>query len=127
MKRQLCQLSLILAAGLAAPATFAGADIVKCIDNAGHVTLTDQPCTNGAVTVRMASMPAAADTAPAQPYPLTVERSSMPPAGSLQRHSAPPRAKAQAKPIQRDVATMKEARAQFLLGDTGIRETLAGR
>lgn len=125
MKRQFCQLSLILAASLAAPATFAGADIVKCIDSAGHVTLTDQPCANGTATVRMASMPAAGDTAPAQPYPLAVERSSIPPAAGLQRPGAPPRAKA--KPMEGDVATLKAARAQFLLGDAGTRETLAGR
>ena len=56
MKRHLC-LS-ILCAALTAPAAYAGADIVKCVDGLGRVTLTDQPCDGGAATVRLASMPA---------------------------------------------------------------------
>ncbi|MBQ5949858.1 DUF4124 domain-containing protein [Massilia sp. ST3] len=123
MKRILCQLSLLAAATAAAPAVLAGNDIVKCIDSAGHVTLTDQPCGDGTTTVRMANMPAAEGVSTAQPYPLTVERSSVPPARAAER-KAPRRAKA--KPMQRDVATLKEARAQFLLLDSGAKHTLAG-
>ena len=121
MKRILCQLSLIAAAAAAAPAALAGAEIVKCIDSAGHVTLTDQPCGDGSTTVRMAKMPAAEGDANAQPYPLSVERSSVPPRPAVRK--APQRDKA--KPMQRDVATLKEARAQFLLLDSSVKPTVA--
>ena len=121
MKRYLCQLSLIAAAAASAPAAIAGAEIVKCIDSTGHVTLTDQPCGEGTTTVRMAKMPAAEGEASVQPYPLSAERSSVPPRPAVRK--APQRDKA--KPMQRDVATLKEARAQFLLLDSSTRHTLA--
>ena len=47
MKRLASQLSLIIAALAATPAALAGSDILKCVDGAGHVTLTDQPCESG--------------------------------------------------------------------------------
>lgn len=123
MKRILIQLSLFAAAATAVPA-MAGSEIVKCIDAKGHVTLTDQACGDGTTTVRMARMPAgAAEVAPAAPYPLAAERASLPPPRALQRR-APARAKA--KPMQRDIHTLKEARAQFLLLDAGAKQTLAG-
>jgi hypothetical protein len=122
MKRYLCQLSLIAAAAASAPAALAGAEIVKCIDSTGHVTLTDQPCGEGTTTVRMAKMPAPEGEANAQPYPLNVERSSVPPPRPAVR-KAPQRDKA--KPMQRDVATLKEARAQFLLLDSSVKPTVA--
>jgi hypothetical protein len=122
MKRFLCQLSLIAAAAASAPAAFAGAEIVKCIDSTGHVTLTDQPCGEGTTTVRMAKMPAAEGEASVQPYPLSVERNSVPPQRPAVR-KAPQRDKA--KPMQRDVATLKEARAQFLLLDSSTKPTVA--
>lgn len=123
MKPYLCQFSLLAAAAAFAPAALAGAEIVKCIDGSGHVTLTDQPCGEGTTMVRMAKMPAAEGEANAQPYPLTVERSSVPPPRPAVRKT-PQRDKA--KPMQRDVATLKEARAQFLLDDTRTKHTLAG-
>ena len=123
MKRVLIQLSLFAAAAMAAPA-MAGSEIVKCIDAGGHVTLTDQPCSDGTTTVRMAKTPAnSIEAAPAEPYPLAAERASLPPPRALQRR-APARAKA--KPMQRDINTLKEARAQFLLLDAGAKQTLAG-
>lgn len=119
MKRHLC-LS-ILCAALAAPA-FGGADIVKCVDESGRVTLTDQPCDGGAATVRLASMPA--DDSPArvvQAYPLAVEHGVLPPPPP--RRVMAPRVKA--KPLTQDVATLKAARANFLLMDTSGKQTLA--
>jgi len=119
MKRHLC-LS-ILCAALSAPAAYAGSDIVKCVDGLGRVTLTDQPCDGGAATVRVASMPADEGLSRAQPYPLAVEHSVLPP--PPQKRVMAPRAKA--KPLMRDVATLKAARANFLLLDAGGRQTLA--
>jgi hypothetical protein len=119
MKRHLC-LS-ILCAALAAPA-FGGADIVKCVDDAGRVTLTDQPCAGGAATVRLASMPADEGVTRVQPHPMAVEHGVLPP--PPQRRVLPPRVKA--KPLTQDVATLKMARANFLLMDAGGKQqTLA--
>lgn len=125
MKRVLIQLSLIAAAAMAAPAAMAGSEIVKCIDGKGHVTLTDQPCADGTTTVRMARMPADVQGATAaEPYPLAAERASLPPPRALQRRL--PATRAKAKPMQRDIHTLKEARAAFLLYDAGGKQTLAG-
>ena len=120
MKRHLC-LS-ILCAALAAPAAHAGSDIVKCVDGLGRVTLTDQPCDGGATTVRVASMPSDEGVTRIQPYPLAVEHSVLPPAPAQRRVLAP---RAKAKPLMRDVATLKAARANFLLMDTGGKQTFA--
>lgn len=120
MKRHLC-LSILVAA-MAAPAAHAGSDIVKCVDGAGRVTLTDQPCDSGTTTVRLASMPADEGITRAEPYPLATEHGVLPPP-PVQRRQVAPRVKA--KPMMRDVATLKAARAQFLLMDTGAKQTLA--
>jgi hypothetical protein len=121
MKRHLC-LSILVAA-MAAPAAYGGADIVKCVDGAGRVTLTDQPCEGGATLVRLANTPADEGVSRAEPHPLVTEQGTLPPPPAVQRRQAAPRVKA--KPMTRDVATLKEARAQFLLMDTGAKQTLA--
>lgn len=115
MQRHLC-LSLVVAA-LAAPA-LAGGNIVKCVDRAGHITLTDQPCEAGATMVRLASMPAASGAARAEAYPLAAEPAVLPPPRLVQGRYVMQRAKP--KPLKRDVLTLKEARAQFLLMDAGV-------
>ena len=122
MKRHLC-LSILLAA-LAAPGAHAGAGIVKCVDADGRVTLTDQPCANGAMAVRVVTSPAGEGTTRAEPYPLAAEHDVLPPPSALQRRQAAPRTKT--RPMTRDVATLKAARAQFLLMDAGAgKQTLA--
>lgn len=122
MKRHLC-LSILVAA-LAAPGAHAGADIVKCVDGAGRITLTDQPCENGATVVRLANTPADEGITRAEPYPLATEQAVLPPPPAVQRRQAAQRVKA--KPMMRDVATLKAARAQFLLTDAGSsKQTLA--
>lgn len=125
MKRHLC-LSILVAALAApsAPLAHAGANIVKCIDGAGRVTLTDQPCDNGATMVRLANTPADEGITRAEPYPLIADHGVLPPPPAVQRRQAIRRAKA--KPLKRDVATLKAARAQFLLMDAGAsKQTLA--
>ncbi len=121
MKRHLCL--IILAAALAAPAAHAGADIVKCVDGAGRITLTDQPCDGGAATVRLANMPADEGIARVEPHPLAVEHGVLPPPPARRY----PAVRVKAKPMKQDVATLKAARAQFLLMDAGAgaRQTLA--
>jgi len=124
MKRQL-SIFLLAAAAIAAPSAYSDTVIVKCIDGAGRVTFTDRPCEAGAATVRMASMPSSEGMTRIAAYPLAARADALPPARALQRSAAPmPRVKAE--PLASDVATLKAARAQFLIGDVGSRETLAG-
>jgi len=120
MKRPLC-FSILLAA-LAVPAVQAESTIVKCVDSGGRITLTDQPCDAGATTVRLASMPADEGVTRIQPYPLVAEAAVLP-APVVRRHVAMPRT--QAKPLTQDVATLKAARAQFLMADAVGKPTLA--
>ena len=126
MKRRACQLSLIIAACAAAPSAMAGPEIVKCIDRNGHVTLTDQPCPAGSVTRRVDTAPALS-TEPAgtsgtpgetqsgqgqaQPVERHVAPRPMPPQGKWR----PP--KAGKMPLSRDVATLRQARLQFMSQD----------
>ncbi|VXC04250.1 DUF4124 domain-containing protein [Massilia sp. 9I] len=120
MKRHLSLSILVAALAAASASAFAGSDIVKCIDGAGRVTLTDQPCDGGAATVRLASSPADEGITRAEPYPLAVEHAVLPPAPAQRRHLLP---RVKAKPMMRDVATLKAARAQFLLLDAGSKQT----
>jgi hypothetical protein len=114
MNRLVRKTTILIAFAVAAPLASAGNNIVKCVDTTGHVTLTDQPCPAGAATVPM-------DAGPAGPGVVTVERYPAPaatPAGAAQwRQSAPKR-----MTLKRDVATLKEARAQWLLMDAAGKQ-----
>ena len=124
MKRLASGLSLMLAVIAVTPAALAGSEILKCVDSSGHVTLTDQPCEGGSHGTRLVSS-AAPDTAPpeasihaAQPQPqaATVQRYEAPPA-MLRRQDWRPRVPNRDRPLARDVATLKAARAQLMLSD----------
>ena len=119
MKRLASQLSLVFAAIAAAPAALAGSEILKCVDAGGHVTLTDQPCESGAQATRLVSN-AGSESAPAAaelqrpavqryeaPHPLQRQQAWRPRVAQVQ----------QDRPLARDVATLKAARAQLLLTD----------
>ena len=132
MKRLATQLSIVFAAIAAAPAALAGSEVLKCVDVEGHVTLTDQPCESGARMTRLvaAAAPeseAEAPAAVAAPQAPAVQRYEAAPA--LQRQQSwRPRVAAQTdRPLARDVATLKAARAQLLLIDSDRvhRPTLA--
>jgi hypothetical protein len=111
MKRPVRLLSMIAAAALAAPA-LAG-EIVKCVDNNGHVTLTDQPCASDAATVRLSQ-----DTATQLPQRHVLPAVDQPhPAWKRPNLAAPAK-------LARDVATLKEARRMLMLQDA--RPRLAG-
>jgi hypothetical protein len=107
MKRTVCLLSLI-AAALASPPAVMAAAIVKCVAPDGHVTLTDQPCSDGASTVRLDTD----DDASARP---PTEHVSAPHA--LPHSTAPARPATRRVSLPRDIATLKAARAQLLLMD----------
>ena len=132
MKRLATQLSIVFAAIAAAPAALAGSEVLKCVDVEGHVTLTDQPCESGARMTRLVagSAPEGVQDTPAQaaamPAPM-VQRHQAAPALERQQ-SWRPRIPAQTdRPLARDVATLKAARAQLLLidSDRTRRPTLA--
>lgn len=130
MKRPAKLYSLITAAvvALAAPATFA-ADIVKCVDPAGHVTLTDQPCETGSASIRVerglsqapASMPVATVPTEAPQCKGARERYVLPVVDPVAWKRPDLR---RAAPLERDVATLREARRTLLL--QASRASLAG-
>jgi hypothetical protein len=125
MKRHFCQLLLLATTTMVAPVAFSGTSIVKCVDDEGRVTLTDRPCEVGATTVRMASEPANDGVTRVPAYPLVAEASVLPPPRVFQRvHVPAPRTVA--KPLASDVATLKAARAQFVLSDVRSTPALAG-
>ncbi|HEX9171287.1 MAG TPA: DUF4124 domain-containing protein [Telluria sp.] len=135
MKRQASQLSLILAAFAFAPTALAGSEIVKCTDNAGHVTLTDQPCSANSTSVRLSQTPpvaaaeavlddaqAAADASEAlaaAPAASTIERHTTH-ALVRQANWTPPPAP-RSRPLANDVATLKAARLQLLMMDSAAK------
>jgi hypothetical protein len=128
MKRLASQLTLVFAAIAAAPAALAGSEILKCVDAGGHVTLTDQPCESGARATRLVSnaAPESAAVGSGEVHPLAVQRYEAPVAMQRQ-HNWRPRVPQNDRPLARDVATLKAARAQLLLidADRHARPTLA--
>lgn len=134
MKRQASQLSFLLAAFAFAPAALAGSEIVKCVDPSGHVTLTDQPCSASAETVRLTPVAAsgpAGETAPgADELVADADVSTASPVATAERHTVralvrqsswktPPAPGS--RPLARDVATLKAARLQMLMLDGATR------
>jgi len=129
MKHQLSSISLLAAALLAAPSAFSESAIVKCIDGGGRVTLTDRPCEAGSATIRMAHLSSNEGVTRVEPHPLAAEHDTLPPPRLLQQAALRrglPMQRVAAKPMASDVATLKAARAQFLLSDVGSKQTLAG-
>lgn len=119
MKHLASQLTLILTAIAAAPAALAGSEILKCVDAGGHVTLTDQPCESGSQATRLVSL-AGSESAPtaAEARSLAVQRYEAPHALQRQQAWRPRVVEAQRdRPLARDVATLKAARAQLLSSD----------
>jgi hypothetical protein len=130
MKHRACQLYLILATA-AAPAAWAGTDILKCVDRGGHVTLTDQPCPAGSAVEKVlvpdagggsyggsgaaGSTGAGADEAAGTPAMPAMEHFPAPPPAPRARLRQP----AARRALSRDAATLKAARAQMLLRDEG--------
>lgn len=121
---------LILAAvlGVALPAAHAGGAITKCVDGAGRVTLTDQPCDAHTVTsaVVVPATPTDQDTLTA----IALVPASAPARSAALRQARP----APAAPLQAphaafsgDMATMKQARVALLLQDAAPRNRLAAR
>lgn len=131
-------LSLLLAGLLALPAAAMAGDILKCVDTAGRVTLTDRPCESGSAATRLESDGSAAyggsgmagSTGSSGPEPQPVSGAPVPqryvlPAVEL-RHDAWKRSAAdRPAALARDIATLKEARRMQLIQETP-RHSLAG-
>jgi hypothetical protein len=132
--------SIFIATMLAASAAFAGADIVKCVDQDGKVTLTDAACGDGvrAVVVAAAEAPV---TAPADNE---AADGGLVAAAPAVHRAAPQRVAFAPQPIQhdswtaarankmlsRDVETLKAARLSMQVLDsasaTARQQRLAG-
>jgi hypothetical protein len=147
MKRRVCTTSILLAALAAAPAVWAGPEIVKCVAPSGHITLTDQPCPAGSTVTHLESSAqgvyrsSGASGSSGSAGATGSGSDSDSDAGAapvLEHYQAPhalPRAPARAPAgkkaeprkvsMTRDIATLKEARAQWLLQDAGTRPRLA--
>ncbi len=70
MNRPAFTTTLFLGCMIAASASLAGTDIVKCVDAAGHIVITDQPCAGGSeifATPALAPVPALAPAAAIEP------------------------------------------------------------
>jgi hypothetical protein len=125
MNRHTIRASLFVTAMLAASATFAGTDIVKCVDQDGQVTLTDSHCGEAVEKVQVAGsaeMPAAEPTidAPAVAAVPAVRRSAvqrfvLPPAAP--RHSSWSVPRPASRPLARDVETLRAARVSMQVLD----------
>jgi hypothetical protein len=136
MNRQTIRSSIFFTAMLAASAAFAGGDIVKCVDQAGKVTLTENQCSEGVQTVlvtgdapAVASEAAAADpTVQAAPARRAVQRLSYAPVAIQHDNWTAP--KSMARPLARDVETLKAARISMQVLDeassTSRHQRLAG-
>ncbi|MDB5935105.1 MAG: hypothetical protein JWQ01_2449 [Massilia sp.] len=120
--------SILLTAMLAASAAFAaGGDIVKCVDQSGRVTLTDNQCSAGVATVVVAAespaeapvevVAADADSMPAAPAVrrLATQRIAYTPAAI--QHDSWAAAHAKTRMLARDVETLKAARLSMQVLD----------
>lgn len=98
----------------------AGSTINKCIDRAGQVTLTDQPCDANTVS----STVAVPGTAPDNP-PVPTIVSTNAPVRPVRWTPAPPSGASAHAALSGDMATLKQARVRMLLQDGPPRTRLA--
>jgi hypothetical protein len=137
MKRRVCKISILLAALAAAPAVWAGPEIVKCVAADGRATLTDQPCPPGSTVTHLESSTSGAyggsgssgATSSGSDGVAVPAVEHYPASRALPRAPARAPAGKKAEPrklsMTRDIATLKEARAQWLLQDAAAHPRLA--
>ena len=104
-------LAFSLGALLFASSAMAAPPLLKCVDSAGRVTLTDHACADGTQQVNM--LDASGRPIVAEHFIATAAEI---PRGPLPKR-APPTASPQAKPSP-DVATLRAARMAMQLGDS---------
>lgn len=110
--------TLFVAGMVFVSSTFAGTEVIKCTDQSGHVTLTDQPCQGEAAQELLSGASSLADGA----APAASDRyqlSTLPP--STRMRAAPfTQVQAPGRALARDVATLKEARRTLMLLDSSM-------
>jgi hypothetical protein len=114
--------ALMFSAALSLSPAQAGSAINKCVDGAGRVTLTDQPCDAHTVSSSVAVPGTPAEPRTSEVVYLGNAAANAPlrqarwvPAASTPAHAA----------LAGDMATMKQARVQMLLQDAAPRARLA--
>ncbi|WP_426109696.1 DUF4124 domain-containing protein [Massilia sp. PWRC2] len=93
----------LCAAVLALPA-WASGDIVKCVDGAGHVTLTDSDCGSASATVLVAA---------ARPAPVVRRVAPLVPGGAPLEHAAWVSSRPRSSTLAGDAATLRAARSSL--------------
>jgi hypothetical protein len=132
MIRQTVRRTLFIAGMVFVSSTFAGTEVIKCTDDSGRVTLTDQPCQRDdeQVVLSAAATPAAATVAEAVAgVASSGERyqvRALPPSRSL-RAAPYTEVHAPGRSLARDVATLKEARRTLMLLDSTMAASRQGR
>lgn len=116
--------TLFVAGMVFVSSTFAGTEVIKCTDEAGRVTLTDQPCQSDATAVVLSAATPAEVAAPERNAlavaPAAAERyqvRALPPSTRL-RPAPYTEVQAPGRSLARDVATLKEARRTLMLLDS---------
>ncbi|HEY0491016.1 MAG TPA: DUF4124 domain-containing protein [Telluria sp.] len=132
MIRHTVRRTLFIAGMVFVSSTFAGTEVIKCTDDSGRVTLTDQPCQrddeqlvlSAAATPEVASVPEAVAEAASSSARYQVR--ALPPSPRLR---AAPYTDVQApgRSLARDVATLKEARRTLMLLDSTMAASRQGR
>ena len=122
MNRPTVRTSIFIAAMLAASAAFAGGDIVKCVDQNGRITLTENQCSEGVQTVLVtggSDMPAAlpSDASPAAQAAPTRRIQRIAYAPPVIEHDSWAATLPRAKMLSRDAATLKAARTSMQVMD----------
>ncbi len=139
MNRPTFRTSIFIAAMFAASAAFAGADIVKCVDQNGKVTLTDAGC-GDAIPAVVVQAEATSAASPDSELEQAAVQSAAPAArrAATQRVAFTPQAiqhdswtaRRPAKMLSRDVETLKAARLSMQVLDgasaTARQQRLAG-
>jgi len=134
MNRHILPSSLILSAVLGAaclqPAQAGGA-INKCVDGAGRVTLTDQPCDAHTVSASIAVPGTPSDDGAGipdnAPQPAQLANGGRGAYLPLRQARWVPAPNVGARALSGDMATLKQARMQMMLQDAAPRTRLAAR
>lgn len=140
MNRHTFRSSIFITTLLAASAAFAGADVVKCVDQDGHVTLTDAQCGAGVQSAVVAGVAEAASPVAAEQaadiavLPATAgrrvatQRVAFAPAQI--QHDSWSAKRPSGRMLSRDVETLKAARLSMQMLDdasaTARQQRLAG-
>ena len=132
MIRQTVRRTLFIAGMVFVSSTFAGTEVIKCTDDSGRVTLTDQPCQrddeqlvlSAAATPAAATVPEAAAEVASSSERYQVR--ALPPSRSL-RAAPYTEVHAPGRSLARDVATLKEARRTLMLLDSTMAASRQGR